>query len=191
MLLKLKPQLWIDWAGTGRPPQIAKPIGDDHRHRPTGGLWTSSYEGGSSAFVERMRLLLTRQPIVKRPAWILEPKEADIWEIRDRLAELDLMAFAPGFPVWSQIAEKFDGVHMTEEGARAFWHTPLPDDPMRPIRLQALVAATEAELGSPLDMWETESTWWVRWCFKTCKRIGLIDVPQLPPGPRPGPTGGI
>jgi len=86
---------------------------------------------------------------------------------------------APGSPIWARVAEQVDAVHMTAAGANAFWRTPTAADPRRGPRLRALANLTSAGLGSPLDMWEAESTVWFRWRFTAAAPAGHVDVPLI------------
>src|SRR3954453_11789473 len=100
MAPRLGPQLWIDWFGSDREPGpgAVASVEDDPLGRPDGGLWTSTLVDGSSAYVERMRTVLPPDLCgwQKRPAWVLEPKPANLFVIESRLAEADFMLDAPG-----------------------------------------------------------------------------------------------
>ena len=101
-----------------------------------------------------------------------------------RAAELDLIAIAPGpvKDIWATVARRYDAVHMTEQGATvAFHRTPRAGEPGRDDRLRVLHAVLDAGLGSPLDMWEAESTIWFGWHFADVRDLGLVDVAQIPP----------
>ena len=43
---------------------------------------------------------------------------------------------------------------------------------------------TEAKMGSPLDMWQAESTIWFRWHFSNQTPLGPLTVPQFGGGRR-------
>ena len=185
-LTVLREQLWIDANDSGPPtPNAIAPPSADVNGRPHGGLWTSTLVDGSSAWRDAMlKLLAGHVAIVKRRAWAVTPQPARVWHVETRAAELDLVTIAPG-PVkdmWATVAQTFDAVHMTAQAASvAFHRTPRPGEPGRDERLRVLHALTGAGLGSPLDMWEAESTIWFGWHFADVRDLGLLDVAQIPP----------
>jgi hypothetical protein len=85
----LEPQLWVDWFGTDAEPgpEIVLPVEDDPLGRPDGGIWTSTFSNGSSAYVERMRAVLPLELCEwhQRSAWVLEPESVELFVIEDRL----------------------------------------------------------------------------------------------------------
>ena len=58
--------------------------------------------------------------------------------------------FHDTFPDWSLVAERYDGVHLTDEGQ---WAT---------------------RLSHPLNLygWDCESTLWLRWVFDSVEELG-------------------
>lgn len=126
----------------------------------------------------------TDAPLVERPAWALTPRASEVLVVDDRLAEMDIADLAPGTPVWPQLARQLDAVHMTATGALAFWRTPRRSEPRYTARLRLLAAMTEAKMGSPLDMWEAESTIWFRWRFTSETPLGRLTVPHFGGGRR-------
>lgn len=192
MELRLGPQLWVDWFGTEREPgpEIVSPVEDDPLGRPDGGLWTSTLIDGSSAYVERMRAALPPELSEwhDRAAWALEPVPVELFVIEDRIAEADLMLFAPDIfgdgRVWREMASRFAGAHMTAHGALAFWRQPVPSEPRWLERLGVLQVMKENGLGTPFDWWEAESTSWFGWHFCAKERIADLAVPEIPQVPR-------
>ena len=192
MAIDLGPQLWIDWFGTEREPgpEMVSPIEDDPLGRPDGGIWTSSFVAGSSAYAERMRAVLPPDLCgwQDRAAWVLEPEPVDLFVIEDRFAEADFMLDAPGLiggnRVWHQMTFRFAGAHMTANGALSFWRQPAPSEPRWLERMGALQALKEIGYGTPLDWWEAESTIWFGWFFSAKERIADVTVPLIPRVPR-------
>lgn len=192
MALRLGPQLWVDWFGTDPEPgpEIIVPVEDDPLGRPNGGIWTSTFLDGTSAYVERMRAVLPPELCEwhHRSAWVLEPEAAGLFVIEDRLAEADLVLDAPDLfgdrRVWPLIASRFAGAHMTANGARSFWRQPAPSEPRWLERMGALQVLKEMGLGTPLDWWEAESTIWFEWRFSAMERIADVAVPEIPRVPR-------
>jgi hypothetical protein len=188
MELTLGPQLWVDWFGTGQEPcsGLVPAVEDDPLGRPAGGLWTSTYVDGSSAYVERMRAVLPPELSGwhDRAAWVLEPRSAGLFVIEDRSAEADFVLLAPNVPgercAWPQIATRFDGAHMTGQGALCFWRRPAPSEPGWLERMGVLEVLMELGYGTPLDWWEAESTIWFDWRFSARRRIADIAVPTVP-----------
>ena len=166
MTARLGPQLWVDWFGSGVEPgpDATAVVEDDPLGRPDGGLWTSTFVDGSSAYVERMRRVLPPDLCEwhVRAAWVLEPDAADLFVIESRLAEADFMLDAPvligNHRVWRRMADRFSGAHMTAAGALSFWRQPAPSEPRWLERMGALLALKEMGYGTPLDWWEAEST---------------------------------
>lgn len=173
-------QLWIDINGSGQTPQetVEIPVSDDLNSLPMGGLWTSTYSLGSSEYVRRMLLVLDDFiPLDARPAWLLTPEVANVLEVVDRSGEDEFAAIAPEAPYWPRVADHFDAVHMTAEGALVFPCTPAPGDLPQPGLITAL-AKRNLERG-PLDFWEAERTIWFRWRFSDARRIRDIHFPLL------------
>jgi hypothetical protein len=94
------------------------------------------------------------------------------------MTEVDLIALVPGFPLWPQVACKVDAVQMTADVALAYSRT--------------LAVATDACVGSQLDMWEAEPTVWFRWRFLDEQPIGQLTAPEVGGAGRPwyGQTSG-
>ncbi len=189
--ITLPDQLWVDFAGSGQTPEqtIEVEVYDDEQGHPAGGLWTSTHDEGTSPHVRTMLALVDGfLPVVSRPAWVLTPQEAVVYEVEDRSAQLDLAAMAPGTPIWPQMKRIVDGVHMTADGARAFLRTPASKDP-RYSRHVRVLGALSGKGTHPLDLWESERTIWFRWCFSDAKRVGDVAVPLFPGElvGRPGP----
>ncbi|HEX6152996.1 MAG TPA: hypothetical protein VFZ19_05675 [Solirubrobacterales bacterium] len=192
MPLALGPQLWVDWFGAGLEPgpETVSPVEDDPLGRPNGGIWTSTFVDGSSAYVERMRAVLPPGLCEwhDRAAWVLEPESAELFVIEDRLAEADFLLDAPGLfgdrGVWRQMASRFAGAHMTAIGALSFWRQPAPSEPRWLERMGALQVLKEAGYGTPLDWWEAESTIWFGWRFSAKEKIADVAVPRIPRVPR-------
>lgn len=188
----LEAQLWVDWFGTECEPgpEAVMPVEDDPLGRPGGGLWTSTLTGDSSPYVERMRAVLPPELSEwhDRAAWVLEPESVELFVVEDRLAEADLVLYAPDLfgdgRVWQEIASRFAGAHMTSHGARAFWRQPAPSESRWLERLGVLQVMKESGLGTPLDWWEAESTIWFGWHFCAKERIGDLAVPEIPRVPR-------
>ncbi len=179
----LPDQLWVDIAGSGQTPEqtIEVEVHDDERGHPAGGLWTSTHEDGTSPNVRTMLALVDGfLPVVRRPAWLLTPEEAIVYEIEDRSAQLDLAAMAPGKPIWPQMTRIVDGVHMTAQGALAFLRTPGSKDPRLSRHLRVLTELQAAQGTHPLDLWESERTIWFRWCFSDAKKVADVTVPLFP-----------
>lgn len=192
MELTLGPQLWVDWFGCGHEPgpDIVAPVGDDPLGRPSGGFWTSSFVEGRSAYVERMRVVLPPELSEwhDRAAWVLEPGPAELLVVADRSAEADFVLLAPNLPgkrcTWPQIATRFDGAHMTAQGALSFWRQPAPSEPRWLERMGVLEVLMELGYGTPLDWWEAESTIWFDWHLSVRERIADVAVPAIPEVPR-------
>lgn len=192
MELTLEPQLWVDWFGDAPEPcpDIVSPVEDDPLGRPSGGLWTSTHRDGSSPYVERMREVLPPElsEWQDRAAWVLEPLPADLLVIEDRSAEADFVLLTPSVPgercTWLQIASRFDGGHMTAQGALSFWRQPAPSEPRWLERMGVLEVLMELGYGTPLDWWEAESTIWFDWRFSAKERIADVAVPAIPRVPR-------
>lgn len=186
--IDLPTQLWVDWAGgRGEPtPRRMDAPRDDASFRPHRGLWTSTWrpETRDSAYVAEIREQMASRPMVERPAWLLTPGPARVWEIRDALAELDLVIMAPTRPIWQQVARVADAAHMTDEGARAFLHLPRDDGRLVLLeaRQRAAMQATRRGSGMPLDWWYAESAFWCRWSFTAVERIEDMAVPEIGPG---------
>lgn len=192
MEFTLGPQLWVDWFGCGHEPgpEIVSPVEDDPLGRPAGGLWTSTLIGGTSAYVERMRAVLP--PALsewhQRAAWVLEPRPAELLVVEDRSAEADLVLLAPDLGgehcTWQRLATRFEGAHMTAQGALSFWRQPAPSEPGWLERIGVLEVLTELGYGTPLDWWEAESTIWFDWRLSVRERIADVAVPAIPAVPR-------
>lgn len=186
-LATLPPQLWVDYHGTGEPTErrMRPPRDDDHR-RPRQGMWTSTYrpETHDSAWIATIRAQVSGGIRMPRPAWLLTPTEARVWEIDDAMAQLDLRIIsddAAGGPLWPQVARVADVAHMTEQGARAYLHLPQRDDGRTALsraRLAAAAAITEHGSGMPLDWWYSESSYWMRWRFSAVERIDDVLIPS-------------
>jgi hypothetical protein len=182
----LPPQLWVDMAGSGQTPQETADVAifDDEHGLPGGGLWTSTYEDGSSPYLRTVLGLnagfLSTAP---RPAWRLTPREAKVYVAEDGNALLDLAALAPGAGtgVWSQVEVFAEAVHMTAAGARAFLRTPVPEEPNFKERIAVLIRLRRDGEINPFDLWEAERTIWFRWCFEGVERVADVDVPLIEP----------
>jgi hypothetical protein len=116
--------------------------------RPGGGLWTSTFTKGTSAWLENCRVTRTYQRWLEHSWWLLKPNpQAKILEIRtlDDLRE-----------------------------AAKRWPRPDECDPPAPD-FPALEAAgywSVHDPGEVISAWETESTWWLRYDFFTsCKEL--------------------
>jgi hypothetical protein len=187
MELTLGPQLWVDWDGSRAEPDAdaVRAVEDDPLGRPGGGLWTSSFVDGSSAYVERMREVFPPElgEWHERAAWVLEPRPAHLLVVEDRSAEADflLLANGPGAPsTWPKVAAGFDGVHMSTQGALSFWRRPAPSEPRWLERMGVMEVLMKLGYGTPLDWWEAESTIWFDWRFSVRRRIADIAVPAIP-----------
>lgn len=173
------PQLWLA-RKDGRPsPDRMKPVRAPERPsvkpRCGGGLWTSTYQGDhGSGWVQ----WCIDESFDGAPSWgscwLLTPSpRAQIYEI-DSYADLQTLCrlygrtetFGEGspfgpfhntYPDWSLVAERYDGVHLTDAGQ---WAT---------------------RLSCPLDLygWDCESTLWFRWAFDAVEELGpRTFVPQ-------------
>jgi hypothetical protein len=188
----LGPQLWVDWFGSEHEPcpDIVSPVEDDPLGRPAGGIWTSTMVDGSSLYVERMQAVLPPELSEwhDRAAWVLEPRPAELLVIEDRSAEADFVLLAPSVLgercVWPQIAARFEGAHMTTQGALSFWRQPAPSEPSWLARMGVFEVLMEFGYGTPLDWWEAESAIWFGWQFSAKERIADIAVPAIPEVPR-------
>jgi hypothetical protein len=176
--IALPQQLWIDQAGSGQTPKETAeiPVFDDSNGLPAGGLWTSTYSEGSSEYIRRiLHVMEGFMPLEPRPAWLLTPQMAVVYEVEDQSADDDLTALASGSPFWPQMAGHLDAVHMTRDGALAFARTPTRDD-LFGKRMEAVTRHVREGRG-PLDFWEAERTIWFRWCFSEARHIEDIEVP--------------
>jgi hypothetical protein len=172
-------------AGSGQTPQQTADVTifDDEHGLPAGGLWTSTYEDGSSPYLRRVLGLNARfLATAPRPAWRLTPREAKVYVAEDGNALLDLAVLAPQpGPVWSQVEAFAEAVHMTAAGARAFLRTPAPEEPNFKERIAVLVRLRRDAETNPFDLWEAERTIWFRWCFEGVERVADVDVPLIGP----------
>lgn len=185
----LPPQLWVDWHGSGQAPAVNHAPGTDRLGRPRGGLWTSPLDhDGSSAYTRRQAAVLgpLDAPHHQRDAWALTPEPALVLVVDDRMGEADVTTLGADDGVdhpggfWGRVANHCDAVHMTADGARAFWRMPLPDDPHGDTRLRVMHTLEQGGFGCPLDWWEDESVFWTRWRFAAAEHIGTIELPEMP-----------
>jgi hypothetical protein len=147
--------------------QIAPVSNKDARCKPFGGLWTSSYVNGSSAWIEWCEAEEFGDPHGAN-RFLLYPKADARILVIDSLADLEralsdygsvcVKSAVMGAPYFSQdrrpdfeeIARHFDAMHLTEEGQEA-------------------TRFTEPDLYG----WDCESTVWFRWAFDRVERIPL------------------
>jgi hypothetical protein len=131
--------------------------------KPVGGLWTSTWDGEESEWVDWCR----REEfgdVDSREWWLLTPSPtARILTIETRYNLMQAVKmFAPpagSYPEWysglgaavldfTAVAKKFDAVHLTSRGA------------------------IDLHFGTPnLNSWDCESTVWFRWVFDKAVRI--------------------
>lgn len=147
-------QAWVGSAAP-EPSRLVKPYGD--HTKPTGGLWTSTWdEDAGSGWTRWCDEEQFRGP--QHEVWLLTPDpEARVYTV-DNYTHLErlhrMYGVAPlDYPTlrWEYIAERYDAVHLTEDGQ---WRTRLT----RPYSLYG---------------WDCESTVWLRWSFTAVERYGL------------------
>ncbi len=135
-----------------------------HRQKPKGGLWTSSWQEETSAWVEWCRGE-DFDNVDERIWWLLTPRPNCKLYIIDSLKDFQrcLMEYgepaplAIAYPVFAEkrvidfekLAQEFDGVHLTERG-NGQTHLSYPND---------------------LNAWDCESTLWFRWCFTEVRQM--------------------
>lgn len=148
-------------------PDRFKPITDSTRRKPTGGLWTSTWLGAAelSGWAEWCRI--EDFGAVECDAWLLTPDaDAEVYTV-DTYSDLAYLHHCYGnsrrigdsdlfecYLDWPLVAERFAGVHLTDEGQ---WRT---------------------RLTMPYDLygWDCESTLWFRWAFSEVEHIGRVNV---------------
>lgn len=156
----MKPQLHVTNPNTLELIDVVVPVENRMFVKPLGGFWTSTYDGGTSAWVDWCESEDFGD--VERCNWfVLKPKsEARIYEID---AVEDLKYLAVNYPDaqmpahfntaltaldFQRIAQEYDAIHLTERGQ---WAT---------------------RFSNPgLYGWDCESTLWFRWCFTSVERV--------------------
>jgi len=120
--------------------------------KPTGGLWTSTYHEGGSAWAGSSMVLSRGE------AWILHPKAAKV-AIVDSLSDLKklMSVYQHQTRVGEEVldfeamSKDYDAMHLTERGQNATRMVPM---------------------GEPdLYGWDVESTLWFRWKFDSVEGV--------------------
>lgn len=149
-------QLHISGAGRLRP--VVDPIRNWKFVKPNGGFWTSSYEDGSSAWVEECSSMFGDSTPYKKNWFLLKPDPSARILLIDTLSNLRMLLRSwpnplPGtrivWPDFEAIARHYDAMHLTAAGQ----------------------IATRLSHPENLYGWDVESTLWFRWKFLDCERI--------------------
>jgi len=146
-LVTLPPQL-IVLRGHERPQaEKIEPISSNGHAIPLGGLWTSTFRNGSSAWSEGAGH--------GESAYLLSPKPSSVYSI-DGIADLDglVVQYArdDGTIDWERLAQDYDAVSLTEDG------------------LDACSQHSQSDMHSlSFSTWDCESTLWFRWRFSSCE----------------------
>lgn len=152
----LKTQLFLSVATPM--PELFLPITNAQFVKPRGGLWTSTYDGLTSAWVEwcvaeqygsfdtTRWFLLTPAPAMRV---LTVDSVADMTALYEQYVDRSI-----GLPFLNAIdfeamARDYDAMHVTERGQHA----------------------THLSLPRNLYGWDCESTCWFRWCFTTIEEI--------------------
>lgn len=173
-------QLWI--SRRGQPPvpeqlvvpRTAPESWERYAQKPAGGLFTSTFIGGSSAVLAtlalgtgdyQVSLPLTLYRLVASPsARIFEVTGPDDWH------QLCIRYPAGGddgrlVPDWSRVAQDWDAVHLTFGGLLA----------SEQVRVETREGWTQ------LWGWDFEQTVWLRWCFTDVARLPDLHAFPKPP----------
>ncbi len=131
--------------------QVCNVMDDNYPTKPEyGGLWTSTYTGVSSAFVEYIRQD-KECSIANRSWWLLTPSpSARIYHIdttRDLEALQQCYRLRNGGLHFDALRIAYDGLHLSHGGCAANWQSKLVDE------------------------WSCESTIWFHWCFSAVQKI--------------------